>query len=105
MSAWFLVLTYAWLRREPGETKVVCSLGQDDSLGHKVLEERCLVRKKECAAGDLSAGSLSFGQEEGTWYRVFKGGVNGGFGDGCLRCLLFRGFAHQMLKKDSGSVF
>ena len=23
MSAWFLVLTYAWLRREPGETKVV----------------------------------------------------------------------------------
>ena len=28
-----------WIwRREPGETKVVYSLGQDDSPGHKVLE-------------------------------------------------------------------
>ena len=33
-----------WIwRREPGETKVACSLGQDDSPGHKVLEERCLA--------------------------------------------------------------
>ena len=81
------------------------SLGQVDSPRHKVLEERCLVEKKECAAGDLSAGSLPFGQEEGTWYRVFKGGANGGLGDGCLRCLLFQGFADQVLEKDSGSVF
>ena len=48
-----------WIwRREPGETKVACSLGQDDSPGHKVLEERCLVEKKEGAAGDLGAGSF-----------------------------------------------
>ena len=64
MSAYFVVLTYAWLRREPGETKVVCSLGQDDSPGHKVLEERCLVEKKECAAGDLSAGSFPLDKKE-----------------------------------------
>ena len=25
---------------------MVCSLGQDDSLGHKALEERCLVENK-----------------------------------------------------------
>ena len=33
-------------RREPGETKVACSLGQNDSPGRKVLEERSLVEKK-----------------------------------------------------------
>ena len=45
---------------------------------------------------------LSFGQERGTWYLVFKGGANGGLGDGCLRWLLFRGFRRedQVLEKD-----
>ena len=36
---------------------MVCSLGQDDSPGHEVLEERYPVEKKEGAAGDLGAGS------------------------------------------------
>ena len=54
-----------WIwRREPGETKVASSLGQDDSPGHKVLEERCLVEKKESAAGDLGAGSFPLDKKE-----------------------------------------
>ena len=56
MSYVFLGIFWIW-RREPRKTNVVYSLGQDDSPGHEVLEERYPVEKKEGAAGDLGAGS------------------------------------------------
>ena len=94
-----------WIwRREPGETKVAYSLGQVDSPRHKVLEERCLVEKKESAAGDLGAGSFPL-DKKGCLVPGVEEGTNGGLGDGCLRWLLFQGFADQVLEKDSGSVF
>ena len=47
----------------------VCNLGQDGGRGYGDLEERCLVKKKEGAAGVLGAGSFPFGQERvlGAW--------------------------------------
>ena len=36
---------------------MVCSLGQDISPGHKAVEERYSVEKKEGAVGDFGAGS------------------------------------------------
>ena len=66
MSYVFLGIFWIW-RREPRKTNVVCSLGQDDSPGHEVLEERYPVEKKEGAAGDLGAGLDKKGVP-GIWY-------------------------------------
>ena len=57
MSYVFLGIFWIW-KREPRETKVVCSLGQDNGPGHGVLEDRYLVKKKEGAAGDLGVTSF-----------------------------------------------
>ena len=51
----------------------VCNLGQDGGPGHGDLEERCLVKKKEGAAGGVLGGGSFPLDEKGKEERIIYG--------------------------------